>query len=297
MNNVTPAMTVPIETAARIRARSRRQAMDWSLALVSQGVETTLDSDPEMGWGLIVSPPDYERAVGVIEQYRAENRGWPWRHRISRVLFDWGSLGWVILLGLFFWLENRSANFRAAGVMDAAAVSGGQWWRLFTATFLHADFSHLAANAGIGAILLGLTMGCYGTGVGLLAAYVGGVGGNLATWLIYRDHHSLGASGMVMACVGLLAAQSISIPRKNPAAMKYAVSGILGGVLLFVMLGLNPDSDVLAHLGGFVTGLGIGAMLTLARPLVQNLTAQVFSGVTFCALALLPWWKAIGASG
>ena len=67
---------------ARIPARSRRQAMDWSLVLVSQGIETTIDySENGDGWGLLVAFPDYEKALRTIELYRLENRGWPWRQQ------------------------------------------------------------------------------------------------------------------------------------------------------------------------------------------------------------------------
>jgi hypothetical protein len=42
---------------------------------------------------------------------------------------------------------------------------------------------------------------------------------------------------------------------------------ILGGVLavciLFSFWGLSPDSDIAAHLGGFVCGLSLGALLSL----------------------------------
>src|ERR1043166_2479581 len=92
---------------ARIPTRSRRQAMDWSLVLVSQGIETAIDFAEEAGWGLVIAEPDYERAVKTLQQYRAENVRWPWRREISRqgILFDWGSLGWVALVSLFFWFQ------------------------------------------------------------------------------------------------------------------------------------------------------------------------------------------------
>jgi rhomboid protease GluP len=285
---------------SRIPARSRREAMDWSLVLVSQGIETTIDSDEISGWGLTVPENDYQRALRVLEQYRAENRRWPWRQKISRrgILFDWGSLGWALLISFFFWIQTHgTAGFQNAGLMDAASVSHGQWWRLFTAVFLHADLGHLAMNASIGLLLLGLTMGNFGTGIGLLAAYLAGVGGNVATWLIFAEgHRSLGASGMVMGCVGLLAAQSISSRSKNPHAVKYAVSGIIGGIMLFTLLGLSPGSDVLAHLGGFITGLAIGIPLSFAPNLARNLAANVFAGLLFSLLVILPWWLALSTS-
>ena len=282
---------------ARISARSRRQAMDWSLVLVSQGIETTIDSPDDSGWGLIIPEPDHERALQILRQYQIENRHWPWRRRISRQgdLFDWGSLAWVALVGFFFWIQTHaSGTFRAAGLMDAAAVSHGEWWRLFTAISLHADLGHFAMNASIGLVLLGLTMGSFGTGIGLMAAYVAGAGGNVLTWLIYSEgHRSLGASGMVMGCVGLLAAQSIPIARGNRHSLKYAIVGVIGGLMLFALLGLNPEADVLAHLGGFVTGLTLGIVLALVPRSAQNTPANIVAGLIFCLLVVVPWWLAL----
>jgi rhomboid protease GluP len=285
---------------ARIPARSKRETMDWSLVLVSQEIETTIDFTEESGWGLIVPENEYERARGILQQYRLENRQWPWRQEISSegVLFDWGSLAWVILISLFFWIQTHaSADFRAAGLMDGAAVSRGEWWRIFTAIFLHADIGHLAMNASIGLALLGLTMGSFGTGVGLLAAYLAGVCGNLTTWLIYAgDHRSRGASGMVMGCVGLLAVQSVSFNSRNRNALKYALSGIIGGAMLFVLFGLDPGSDVLAHFGGFVSGLVLGTVLRVFPRISRDSAPNIAAGVLFCLMVIYPWWLALSKS-
>ena len=59
---------------------------------------------------------------------------------------------------------------------------------------------------------LGFAMGRYGTGTGVLAAFLAGAGGNVAAWLAsLEQHRNLGASGMVMGSLGLLAAQSPSL--------------------------------------------------------------------------------------
>lgn len=316
-------------TTARIPTRTKRHAMDWSLALVSQGIETTIDFSEDAGWGLVVPAQDYEHALAVIRLYRTENLHWPWRKKISshEFLFDWGALAWVFLISAFYWLGENGANLHDAGLMDGNAVSHGEWWRLFTAIFLHADLAHLAANASIGLVLLGLAMGAYGTGVGLLAAYLAGVGGNVTTILIFENHHSLGASGMVMGALGLLTVQSVSelFPKinfrkgapasgtarsdllnepgrrpalqwKNPRALKYIFSGMAAGVMLFVLLGLSPESDVVAHFGGFVSGLLLGSVWMPTRRLTQNSAANIFAGVAFCLLVILTWWLALSGN-
>ncbi len=285
---------------ARIPVRSQRQAMDWSLVLVSQGIEATIVQGEEgAGWGLVVARQDCARALRTLRQYRIENRAWPWQQPVFRpgLLFDWGSLAWVLLTGVFYWL-NSQIGLHSAGVMDGAAVAHGQWWRLFTAVWLHADLAHLATNAALGLILLGLAMGHYGTGAGLLAAYLAGAGGNLlAGALSLQTHRSLGASGMVMGGLGLLTVHSFSLWRQTPHAWKFVVSGVCGGTMLFVLLALTPGTDVVAHLGGFATGLVLGALLSLVPGIARKPNANLVSGLAFALLVIVPWWLALRSAG
>jgi rhomboid protease GluP len=279
-----------------IPARSRSQAMDWSLVLVSQGIETVINPPTDDGsWGLLVAAGEYERARAVLQQYRLENRRWPWRREVLRpgLLFDWGSVAWVFLTIVFYWLQTQT-DLRSAGRVDSAALADGQWWRLFSAMWLHADLGHLAANASIGLVLLGLVMGQYGTGAGLLAAYLAGAGGNLLAWLIWpAPHLSLGASGMVMGCLGLLTVQSFSFFTRNPRSLRAVIGAILGGAMLFVLLGLGPETDVLAHLGGFLAGLVIGIPLSVKPRFSQQTSLNLLCGLAFALLVILPWWLAL----
>jgi rhomboid protease GluP len=282
---------------ARIAARTRQQAMDWALVLVSQGIESTVDQTEVGGWVLLVSPEEYEKSVALIRQSRIENLRWPWRKPIfkSHTIFDWGALAWVGLMVAFYGLSDRQSEWRDVGLMHGQAVATGEWWRLFTATFLHADLAHLIANAGFGLILLGLTMGRYGTGVGLLAAFLAGAGGNLASWAVRGDtFRGLGASGVVMGALGLLAAQSVGLLRRDPRALKFVVVGFAGGVMLFALLGVTPGTDTVAHFGGFVSGLILGAGLTLIGDDLSRPGVNLIAGTIFTTLGLGVWGLALG---
>ena len=279
--------------SARIPARSQRQALDWSLVLLSQEIECAIDYS-ELGWALVVPYHDYERALATLRQYQIENRHWPWRQMIHQdILFDWASLAWVGLLILFFVLDGKGVDLKEAGMMDSVAVSHGQWWRLCTAIFLHADLGHLASNAGFGLVFLGLVMGVYGTGTGLLAAFLTGVGGNALTWIIDPAHRSLGASGMVMGCLGLLAAQSIWLWRENPKAFRLTVSSVAAGLMLFLLLGSDPKTDVLAHFGGFASGVLLGSLLSALKKQSLNQTSNLIAGATFTVLVVVSWCLAL----
>jgi rhomboid protease GluP len=282
---------------ARIPARSRRQALDWSLVLLSQGIEHMVERPASNGsWELLVSAADLEGANEAIDLYRRENRGRPWRRELfsAGLLFDWASLAWGLLLCVFYWLSETQPGLRAIGEMDAMDFSHGEWWRAFTAMWLHADLSHLASNGILGFILLGLAMARYGTGIGLLAGYLSGAGGNVIAWLFTTQSRiSLGASGMVMGCLGLLAIQSLALWRHAPAARRYLVSGVMGGIMLFLILGVAPGTDWLAHGGGFASGLLFGGILTQVPRLTNRPWLNVLGGFLFTTLVIWPWWAAV----
>jgi len=271
--------------------------MDWSLVLASQDIEAIIDhAEDSSGWGLIIAEQDLGKAIETLQLYLTENRRWGWRRQILRpgLLFDWTSLLWVVLLCLFFWLSQTDPALVAAGVMNGVKVGAGQWWRLFTAMWLHANAAHLAANATMGLVLLGLAMGRYGAGIGLVASYLAGLGGNLLVWLLAPQTLSLGASGAVMGSLGLLAAQSFSWRPRTPRDTRLFLTGLLGGVMLFVLFGLDPSADVRAHLGGFVTGLLLGAALNLLLPhAAQKPWLNIISGLLFLPLVIWPWWQAL----
>jgi membrane associated rhomboid family serine protease len=280
-----------------ILATSEKQAMDWSLVLVSQGIESTIERSPEtQRWQLSVPRVEYQRAIQAIKQYHLENKRTAWVRELpwSGLLFDGRAAALIVLLiAVFFSNEASGGTWETLGVMSNRLVRAGEWWRLFTATSLHGDIAHLAINATTGLLLVGLAMGAYRAGVGLLACYLAGVGGNLAGLLLYNDRHqSLGASGIVMGALGLITAQSIG--PWGLAVRELIVRALCGGFLLLVLLGLSPDprTDVLAHVGGFATGLLIGVPLAWWG---NRMGSKIDSGalVLFALLVIGTWFLAL----
>jgi len=271
--------------------------MDWSLVLLSQGMENMVDwSEDRASWFLVIPSVQQDLAREAIRLYEAENRRWPWRREIFQpgLLFDWVSLAWMTLVVFFAWLDTTRMDLHGPGILDAQAIGRGQWWRLFTAIWLHADAAHLAANASIGFVLLGLAMGRYGTGLGLLAAYLAGLGGNLVAWLTaFGPRHSLGASGLVMGALGLLAVQSWPVWSRSPHTARFFVGSVAAGAMLFALLGLTPGTDIVAHAGGFASGLLLGSLLNLAPGLALRPTVNFIAGLMVAGLIVYPWWLAL----
>jgi rhomboid protease GluP len=284
-----------------ITARSERQAMDWSLVLMSQGIESTIEHSPETHqWQLSVPRLEYQRAIQAIKQYHVENKRGVWVRELPwpGLLLDWRAFGWAaVVVTVFILNEAADARWQAAGLMNNQLVARGEWWRLFTATALHADVAHLAVNVTTGFLLVGLAMGSYGAGLGLLISYLAGIGGNLAGFFLYGStHQSLGASGIVMGALGLVTIQSLG--PWGIAARELFVRAICGGFLLLVLLGLSPDpqTDIIAHLGGFATGLALGAPLALWRGRV-NRAVDAIALCLFGLLVIVPWALALRQLG
>lgn len=279
-----------------IEAENRRQALDWGLVLASQNIDAFIERNAEGKYVLIVSKHDYCRALEQINLYQKENvrRHHPFRVEFARNLFDWRGVVWAIII-VFIYLatENSSIDFRSAGIMHKSAVLDGEWWRLFTAVSLHADLPHLASNASTGLILLGIAMVYYGAGIALFLSFLSGAGGNIfGIMLRHGDYYGLGASGMVMGALGLLAATGWFVEQSVSAqkSLLLKLRRIVAAFFLFILLGLNPRSDIQAHLGGFVCGwlFGVIALRLLNKP-SKYLVLNQISGIATIVLFLFMW--------
>ncbi len=272
--------------------------MDWSLALISQGIESTVQRRPDAtGWQLEVSAQDGQKAFQTLRQYHQENRGWPWPQTLpwTRSHFDWTSVLWAVLMAVCYWLTSVNPAIQAAGIMDTSAVSAGQWWRVFTAINLHADLAHLAGNLSIGVLLLGLAMGRFGTGTALLTSFLAGAAGNFTSLVINpKPFDGLGASGMVMGALGLLSAQTLRWTGKSGVSWKQRLGGVAAGIMLFTLYGLAPGTDMPAHLGGFLAGLFFGAALVFVPvEFLHRRGTNAVTNVLFVALLTVTWWLAL----
>jgi rhomboid protease GluP len=245
-------------------ARSQRQAFDWSLVLLSQGIESTVVR-AEPGWGLELPRAQVRRAVRILRVHRLENRRWS---RYFEPLpvgpgFHPGALIWAFGMAIVhLWVAATPLPLVTRGLCDANALAQGEVWRLWTAITLHGDLRHLVGNLIFGVLLLGLAMARWGAGWAQLAALMGGVLGNVLSVVLHGiDHRGLGASGMVMAALGLLVTHPPASGATGSPPDRWLGRGVFAALLLFVLLGVDPGSDVVAHVGGFLGGLGAGWLL------------------------------------
>lgn len=140
---------------------------------------------------------------------------------------------------------------------------GGEYWRLITATFLHAGIIHIGMNMWCLHYLGPICERVFGRlqtiGIYLLT----GIGG----WLLSLAHDpralSVGASGAIFGIAGALVAGAkfgeLSLTYGQKKALISTVVSFL--VISFAYGGFSPGIDNMAHIGGFVSGLLLGLPL------------------------------------
>jgi rhomboid protease GluP len=191
--------------------------------------------------------------------------------------------------------EAAGHAFRA-GSADAGRILHGEFWRTVTALTLHADASHLVANATAGALLGTAVCRTLGGGLGAALLVAAGAAGNALNAAVRGPGHvSVGASTAVLGAVGVLSGLAFVRTRRGAERRRRAWVPLAAGLALLGMLGANPQTDLGAHLWGFVVGvaLGAGAGLALSAP-PGRITQGVLGAATMVAVAGC-WWLALRA--
>jgi len=183
----------------------------------------------------------------------------------------WLAFFWALSLVVVFLFQSREPWLTDWAVSSSLGLfDEGEWWRPFTALFLHADPSHLGGNIIFGCLFAPLVARMTGGFLAWTLILVAGVAGNVLTaWVHYPDTYTaLGASTAVFAALGLLTGGGVLLaflaPERAPWARVIVPLG--GGVALLGWLGVGGvNTDVLAHGAGFLFGFPLGFAAQRAR--------------------------------
>lgn len=143
-----------------------------------------------------------------------------------------------------------------------------EWWRPFTALFLHADVQHLTGNLIGGAVFGTLVSRSIGPWRGWAMILASGTLGNLLTSLVNYPEQisSIGASTAVFGALGILTGIGFAASLRLRSRMSWAkvAAPVMAGVILLGWLGggsPGSNTDVLGHLFGFSSGLISGIIV------------------------------------
>jgi membrane associated rhomboid family serine protease len=223
-----------------------------------------------VGYRLLVEPPALEAVREQLVCYERESVGWPPRpvteELPARSIGLFSSLVWASVVGAVFFCQNEWLGLlEDAGALDAQAVfDRGEWWRLGTALFLHADVGHLVANVFSGVFIFAIVRSTIGRWRGWLLLAIAAVAGNLAiAGLNYPGpYRSIGASTAVFAGLGLLTGRAVEVLRRTHRWRALFVALAAGVTLLGLYGAGGMHTDVGAHATGFAAGLVLGFFAT-----------------------------------
>ena len=157
---------------------------------------------------------------------------------------------------LLLWLGN-----------GAETITHGEWWRVFTALFLHANWLHLGMNS--------LAIWIFGSAVEkvmgrwrlLLVFFLAGAAGNVLSASLARYDVAVGASAGIFGVVGAFGVAAYRLDAPMYLALRRRLLMLLALMVAadFTIGGLEPQVDNLAHVGGFFAGILLALALSAQR--------------------------------
>lgn len=156
-----------------------------------------------------------------------------------------------------------------------------QYYRVFTAMFMHANFQHIFFNM-IALIIVGPPVEVLLGKVRFLALYLlAGLGGSVASYLLSPANiYGLGASGAIM---GVMAAYVVIGRRRH-----LPIAPVVALIVLNLLIGFSGSIDWRAHLGGLVVGGLLAFIYDYAGDLRDRTTGLVLTvGGSVAVLAVL----------
>lgn len=197
------------------------------------------------------------------------------------------------------WMTGDAEKLYAFGGNTASAVQAGEWWRLLSATFLHADAMHLIFNM-IGLYVVGtLVERIFGRSSFLLIYLSCGLAGSVASlYFGAQTTVSVGASGAVFGIAGALLAVVYQHRQSLPRLFNRQ---ILGGMAIFVgyslLMGFSKAGvDNAAHVAGLATGALVGLLLPPRFDAEHHASAVMDRAILVAGLvAIVLSWAALRA--
>ena len=191
---------------------------------------------------------------------------------------------------IFLGSPDSGDHLVRGGASFHPAVRAGEWWRLWTAMFLHGGWLHLFFNL-YGLYLLGrLVEPALGAARFLIVYCAAGLAGNLAS--VYNPNpdavFSLGASGAVLGVMGALMVMLILRRGMWPEAWRRSLLLNLA-MLLALQIAVAftmPNVDNFAHVGGLLAGGAMALLLSRGGLLGRGVIAR-----GLCLRRSRSWWE------
>jgi membrane associated rhomboid family serine protease len=255
------------------RFPSLDEAQENALVALAMGEAIRVDHGEVPGeFELRVEPAAAPRVTAELREYAAEAEVKPPPPMVSS---NWAKhpagalhyLVWAAVLLVVFRSQTQDPTLvdRYAS-SSIGLIARGEWWRPFTALFLHGDGGHILGNLASGAVFGALVSKSIGPWKGWAMILLAGMVGNVITSVVtYPDPFvSLGASTAVFGALGILSGIGLVENFREELRMPWmrVLAPLLAGLVLLGWLGgAEPSAgvDVFGHVFGFSAGVLLGA--------------------------------------
>jgi membrane associated rhomboid family serine protease len=150
-----------------------------------------------------------------------------------------------------------------AGAQQTCYIEAtGQYWRIFTAMFLHVSLLHVGVNM-LSLFFIGRVVETfYGRWRYLVIYLVSGIVGGLATFFLQPEAWAVGASGAIFGVFGALGVFYVADRRALGSYGAGAIANWLFWLILNLVLGFSdPTIGISDHIGGLVAGIVLALLL------------------------------------
>jgi rhomboid protease GluP len=185
---------------------------------------------------------------------------------LDHALLDFGALANVCVAG-------PNVGPIPLDVQGFTCIGAGQWWRLFTAMFLHIGILHVGLNSWALYLLGREAEQLYGRLRFLIIYLLAGLTGSVASMTVLPalTHVSAGASGAIFGIIGVLLAYYLRYRNQLGAAGRAQLYNIaLIAALNLFLSSQIPNIDNWAHLGGLIGGTTLGLLLAPSYQVVWD---------------------------
>jgi rhomboid protease GluP len=247
-------------------------AAEHGLVVLALGHPYWLLDGPE-GIRLLIERNAEVAARAHLTAYDRESAGWPpppitdpWLPGETDLITP---LLWAATVLLVFEFTSRSPHLMDRFALNARAVfEDGEWWRVVTALFLHADAAHVISNALSGLLVFSGVLSTLGRFRGWMLLLLSAILGNIAVAAVNypAPYSSVGASTAIFAGIGLLTGRSIRVAwrSRHPHRWRAMFVPLAAGATVLALHGAGGQRvDVGAHLTGFVAGVALGFLAGL----------------------------------
>lgn len=179
------------------------------------------------------------------------------------------------------------------GAKENSLIALGQWYRLFTPIFLHANFVHLTVNIiglwSVGALL----ENSVGSKYLFFLFIIAGVTGNFCSFAMLPNL-SVGASGGlfgILLCLYVIQKyqEKVSKQYKNQKPINSFGNIILINGILNILFGITfPIFDWACHLGGSIAGVLVGFAIVTQHSWKLRLLTHISTNMNVLAQVKLP---------